>query len=168
MCLFVYLSDCLSVRVFVCLSVNASMYLPFYMSVSICVFLSICFLLSLSLRVSLPIFLSIVYSNGLFLCNLSPFFWTGQKQSYEETLSITYQPLSVFRVRPVTRCVETMPGHTDAVLHVSYSPDGKRLGSFVYPEFDSNSSFLHLLRYYNYFNFLLFCLVPSFTISDLI
>ena len=34
----------------------------------------------------------------------------------------------MFRVRPVTRCVETMPGHTDAVLHVSYSPDGKRLG----------------------------------------
>jgi hypothetical protein len=54
---------------------------------------------------------------------------SGQKQSYEETLSITYQPLSVFRVRPVTRCVETMPGHTDAVLHVSYSPDGKRLGA---------------------------------------
>ena len=54
---------------------------------------------------------------------------SGQKQSYEETLCITYQPLSVFRVRPVTRCVETMPGHTDAVLHVSYSPDGKRLGA---------------------------------------
>lgn len=40
--------------------------------------------------------------------------------SYENILSITYQPLSVFKVRPVTRCVETMPGHTEAVLHVSY------------------------------------------------
>ena len=40
--------------------------------------------------------------------------------SYEETVAVTYQPLSVFRVRPVTRCVETMPGHTDAVLIVSY------------------------------------------------
>jgi len=49
--------------------------------------------------------------------------------SFEDTLRISYQPLSVFRVRPVTRCVETMPGHTDAVLHVSYSPDGLRLAS---------------------------------------
>lgn len=57
---------------------------------------------------------------------------SGQKQSYEETLTVTYQPLSVFRVRPVTRCVETMPGHTDAVLHVSYSPDGKRLGEYTF------------------------------------
>ena len=47
----------------------------------------------------------------------------------EDILSISYQPLSVFRVRPVTRCSETMPGHTDAVLHVSYSPDGERLAS---------------------------------------
>lgn len=49
--------------------------------------------------------------------------------SWEETLNITYQPLALFRVRPVTRCAETMPGHTDAVLHVSYSPDGSRLAS---------------------------------------
>jgi ribosome assembly protein 4 len=49
--------------------------------------------------------------------------------SLEETLTISYQPLSVFRVRPVTRCSETMPGHTDSVLHVSYSPDGKKLAS---------------------------------------
>jgi ribosome assembly protein 4 len=53
----------------------------------------------------------------------------GKDFSLEETLAITYQPLSVFRVRPVTRCAETMPGHTDAVIHVSYSPDGKRLAS---------------------------------------
>ena len=53
----------------------------------------------------------------------------GERPSYEETINVTYQPLSVFRVRPVTRCVETMPGHTDAILHVSYSPDGSRLAS---------------------------------------
>ena len=53
----------------------------------------------------------------------------GSVPSFEETISISFQPLSVFRVRPVTRCVETMPGHTDAVLHVSFSPDGKRLAS---------------------------------------
>ena len=45
---------------------------------------------------------------------------SNEKISYEETVAVTYQPLSVFRVRPVTRCVETMPGHTDAVLIVSY------------------------------------------------
>jgi ribosome assembly protein 4 len=37
------------------------------------------------------------------------------KLSLEDVLSISYQPLSVYRVRPVTRCSETMPGHTDAV-----------------------------------------------------
>jgi ribosome assembly protein 4 len=49
--------------------------------------------------------------------------------SYEDMISISYQPVSVFRVRPVTRCVETMPGHTDAVLLVLYSPDGTMLAS---------------------------------------
>jgi len=53
----------------------------------------------------------------------------GADISFEETFQITFQPLSVFKVRPVTRCAETMPGHTDAVLHVSYSPDGSRLAS---------------------------------------
>ena len=46
------------------------------------------------------------------------------KISTEEIISLTYQPLAVFRVRPVTRCADTMPGHTDAILHVTYSPDG--------------------------------------------
>jgi len=49
--------------------------------------------------------------------------------STESALTITCQPLAVFKVRPVTRCGETMPGHTDSVLHVSYSPDGQRLAS---------------------------------------
>jgi ribosome assembly protein 4 len=49
--------------------------------------------------------------------------------STEQVISITYQPLAVFRVRPVTRCTDTMPGHTEAVLHVSYSSDGKYLAS---------------------------------------
>ena len=50
-------------------------------------------------------------------------------KSFEQTITIFFQPLSVYRVRPVTRCTETMPGHTDAVLHVSYSGDGQRLAS---------------------------------------
>eukprot|EP00612_Vaucheria_litorea_P000449 CAMPEP_0171458728 /NCGR_PEP_ID=MMETSP0945-20130129/4293_1 /TAXON_ID=109269 /ORGANISM="Vaucheria litorea, Strain CCMP2940" /LENGTH=502 /DNA_ID=CAMNT_0011984599 /DNA_START=10 /DNA_END=1515 /DNA_ORIENTATION=- len=51
------------------------------------------------------------------------------KLSTEAVLEINYQPLAIFKVRPVTRCTSTLPGHTDAVLHVSYSPDGKQLAS---------------------------------------
>ena len=49
--------------------------------------------------------------------------------STEEVIALTYHPLAVFRVRPVTRCTDTMPGHTEAILHVSYSPDGRHLAS---------------------------------------
>jgi ribosome assembly protein 4 len=49
--------------------------------------------------------------------------------STEITLQLTYQPLAVFKVRPITRCTATMPGHTEAILHVSYSPDGQQLAS---------------------------------------
>jgi len=52
-----------------------------------------------------------------------------QHRSFEESISIVYEPLSLYRVRPITRCIETMFGHTDAVLHVSYSPDGRHLAS---------------------------------------
>jgi len=49
--------------------------------------------------------------------------------STEQTLELTYQPLALFKVRPVTRCTDTLPGHTEAILHVSYSPDGAHLAS---------------------------------------
>ena len=49
--------------------------------------------------------------------------------STESVISLKYQPLAVFRVRPVTRCTDTMPGHTEAILHVSYSPNGRHLAS---------------------------------------
>ncbi|KAL7533072.1 hypothetical protein ACHAXR_005027 [Thalassiosira sp. AJA248-18] len=52
-----------------------------------------------------------------------------QHVSTEQTLELTYQPLALFKVRPVTRCTDTLPGHTEAILHVSYSPDGKHLAS---------------------------------------
>ena len=49
--------------------------------------------------------------------------------SGECALAVTYEPLSVFRVRRVSRCAETLPGHSDAVLHVGFAPDGKSLAS---------------------------------------
>lgn len=42
-----------------------------------------------------------------------------------ETLTtITYQPQSLFRVRSVTRCTSSLPGHAEAILHAAFSPDG--------------------------------------------
>lgn len=58
-----------------------------------------------------------------------PFIVCGAAVSTEAVLRVSYQPLAVFRVRPVTRCTSTMPGHTEAVLHVNYSPDGTMLAS---------------------------------------
>lgn len=43
-----------------------------------------------------------------------------------ETLtSITYQPQSLFRVRSVTRCTSSLPGHAEAILHACFSPDSR-------------------------------------------
>ena len=53
----------------------------------------------------------------------------SQKLSSENVHVVKYQPLAVFRVVPVSRCTDSMPGHTEAILHVSFSPDGKTLAS---------------------------------------
>ncbi|CAF2323947.1 unnamed protein product [Brassica rapa subsp. trilocularis] len=39
------------------------------------------------------------------------------------------QQQAVFRIRPVNRCSQTIAGHAEAVLCVSFSPDGKQLAS---------------------------------------
>lgn len=44
-------------------------------------------------------------------------------------MDIVYQPQAVFRVRAVARCTDSIPGHTEAILHVGFSPDGKSLVS---------------------------------------
>ncbi|KAK1259214.1 hypothetical protein QJS04_geneDACA010205 [Acorus gramineus] len=49
--------------------------------------------------------------------------------SVEKTLSIVYQPQAIFRIRPVNRCSATIAGHAEAVLSVSFSPDGRQLAS---------------------------------------
>ncbi|KAK8650440.1 hypothetical protein V6N13_140079 [Hibiscus sabdariffa] len=51
------------------------------------------------------------------------------KVSMEKTLSIVYQPQAVFRIRPINRCSATIAGHTEAVLSVAFSPDGRQLAS---------------------------------------
>jgi len=47
----------------------------------------------------------------------------------EKVVQIVYQPQAVFKVRAVTRCTSTMPGHSEAVISVAFSPDGKYLAS---------------------------------------
>ena len=47
--------------------------------------------------------------------------------STESVVRVRYQPLATFRVMPVTRCTDSLSGHTDAVLHVTFSPDGSTL-----------------------------------------
>eukprot|EP00919_Chromeraceae_sp_WS-2016_P045918 GHVR01109184.1.p1 GENE.GHVR01109184.1~~GHVR01109184.1.p1 ORF type:complete len:273 (+),score=101.46 GHVR01109184.1:87-905(+) len=53
----------------------------------------------------------------------------SDKISTERLLRLTYHPLSVFRVRPVTRCTGTLNGHSEAVVTCSFSPDSKCLAS---------------------------------------
>ncbi|XP_055950651.1 notchless protein homolog 1-like isoform X2 [Argiope bruennichi] len=47
----------------------------------------------------------------------------------EQILEITYAEQAVFRVRPVTRCTSSIPGHAEAVISASFSPDGRYLAS---------------------------------------
>lgn len=47
----------------------------------------------------------------------------------EKTVSIVYQPQAVFRVRPVSKCTSSMPGHGEPVIVANFSPDGKFLAS---------------------------------------
>ena len=63
-------------------------------------------------------------NNGLCMTSL-----VFMQVSVEAALRIVYQPQAVFRVRPVSRCTSSMPGHAEAVLSVNFSPDGRQLAS---------------------------------------
>lgn len=47
----------------------------------------------------------------------------------EAVIDIVYQPQAVFKVRAVTRCTSSMPGHSEAVVSLNFSPDGQHLAS---------------------------------------
>jgi len=51
------------------------------------------------------------------------------QQTTERVLKVTYYPLAVFKVRPVTRCTSSFSGHTEAVLCCAFSPDSILLAS---------------------------------------
>lgn len=53
----------------------------------------------------------------------------AQNVETEKVLDIVYQPQAIFRVRPVTRCTSSLPGHAEAVISTSFSPDGRYLAS---------------------------------------
>ena len=54
--------------------------------------------------------------------------------STENAVEIRYEPQAVFRVRAVTRCTSSMPGHGEAVINAAFNNDGTQLasGSLVY------------------------------------
>lgn len=47
----------------------------------------------------------------------------------EAVLKVRYQPLALFKVRPVTRLTDNLSGHEEAILHVQFSPNGDALAS---------------------------------------
>lgn len=47
----------------------------------------------------------------------------------EHAVDIIYQKQAIFKVRAVTRCTSSIPGHSEAVISVKFSPDSQCLAS---------------------------------------
>jgi len=54
---------------------------------------------------------------------------TDASYDLEQTMKITCVPQALFRIRPVSRCSSTIPGHEEAICTIQFSPDGKQLAS---------------------------------------
>lgn len=54
---------------------------------------------------------------------------TNKKIKAETIIPLTYKPEAMFRIRPITRASSTLEGHSEAILSVAFSPDGKCLAS---------------------------------------
>uniref|UniRef100_A0A8R1XSW6 WD_REPEATS_REGION domain-containing protein n=1 Tax=Onchocerca volvulus TaxID=6282 RepID=A0A8R1XSW6_ONCVO len=52
-----------------------------------------------------------------------------QKIDVEKSIELLYYPEAIFRVRPVTRCTSSIPGHGEPVISVQFSPNGRELAS---------------------------------------
>jgi len=65
------------------------------------------------------------YLNNVEICNRISEQVKAQKINSEIILPITFESQSNFRVRPITHCVATLTGHTEAILTVQFSPDGQ-------------------------------------------
>ncbi|XP_050428981.1 notchless protein homolog 1 [Adelges cooleyi] len=53
----------------------------------------------------------------------------NKKLNTEQVIDIIYQQQAVFKVRPITRCSSSLPGHAEAVISVQFSPDSRKLAS---------------------------------------
>lgn len=51
------------------------------------------------------------------------------KFNTEIVLPLVYKPEASFKVRPITRASATLEGHAEAILSVTFSPDGKQLAT---------------------------------------
>ena len=51
------------------------------------------------------------------------------KITSEETIKIVYTPLSMYKIKPVTRQITSLNGHTDSVLCVAFSSNGLMLAT---------------------------------------
>lgn len=49
----------------------------------------------------------------------------NEEDGCEKALVIAYAEQSIFKVRPITRCTSSLPGHAEAVISASFSPDGR-------------------------------------------
>jgi len=47
----------------------------------------------------------------------------------EKAFQLIYHPQAVFRVRAVTRCTSSLPGHSEPIVSAQFSPDGRNLAS---------------------------------------